>query len=338
MLLFDISSAFHMCSHRLAKQFSNGDKIDLKEYRKEFFKGLIWILDTHIEMFKTYGEPVVCMDDKSKPSWRKTYYPNYKSARKSFRDSQTTFDYADAYVLFDEFLNALRISGIKVIGVPEAEADDIILVLGHEIAKKNEKVIVLSPDKDFIQLQTNPLVEQYSWFTKKFVGVEDKATKMEEWLVEHICLGDQVDAVPRIVDFKRFKPGVKEFLEQKGFKGTPWEFSGTSYDLQDFEQFGGIWETEKFGPAGLKKLISSHGDLKSLLETDETLKRNFNRNFKLVMREGIPKEIETKILEEFNKPHQTDIQKFADLLDLEIQDLPKYLQDKYINIDNFLDW
>lgn len=330
-----------MCSHRLAKQFSNGEKIDLKDFRKEFYKGLIWILDTHIEMFKTYGEPVICMDDKSKPSWRKTYYPNYKSARKSFRESQTLFDYTDAYVLFDEFLTALRDSGIKVIGVPEAEADDIILVLGKTISDSGEDVMVLSPDKDFIQLQTNPRVSQYSWFTKKIIGVEDKSGSgnMQDWLVEHICLGDQVDAVPRIVDFKKFKPGVKEYLESKGFYGTPWEFSSTSYNPEEFERFGGIWETEKFGPAGLKKLIQQHGNLKALLETDEILKQNFNRNFKLVMREGIPKEIEAKILEEFKKPVETNIQKFADSLGLEIQELPLFLQDKYIGTQNFnFDW
>lgn len=344
MILFDISSAFHMCTHGIAKAFAKDGTVNLKEYEQEFFRGMLWIIDNHTEMFRrTYGEPLICIDDKSLPTWRKTYYPNYKAGRKNYKDSISTFSYSDAYYLLDKFLGALKYSGIKHIGVPEAEADDIILVLGHYLANNNEPIMILSPDKDFIQLQTNPLVSQYSWFTKKIITVSDKSKEtgeMKEWLVEHICLGDHTDAVPRIVDFREFKPGVKEYLEQKGFFGTPFEFSGTEYDIEEFEQFGGIFETQKFGPATLKKLITKHGDLKQLLESDSLLKQNFNRNFKLVMREGIPKEISDRILETYQQPKEKeDIEQFANVLGLNIQDLPKFMQDKYIrNNNNFLDF
>lgn len=345
MILYDISSAFHMCVHRLANQFANGDKIDLKDYRKEFYMGMLWILDHHQNMFRNYGEPVICMDDKSDVSWRKKFYPNYKAQRKKIKDSQTSFDYNDAYIIFDEFLNALKECGIKVIGVPEAEADDIILVLGHFLASNQQEVMILSPDKDFIQLQTSPRVQQYSWFTRKMVSADDKTSEggMKDWILEHICLGDQTDAVPRIIDFRKFRPGVEEYLSTvRGFHGTPLEFSNESYLIDDFANFGGIWETEKFGPAALKKKIKEFGSIKNWIDSDSHIRSNFERNFKLVMREGIPDYLKDKILEEYKKPVKEDFKKLADKLGIETTDLPEFMKSKIISSDvdflKFLDF
>lgn len=338
MMLFDISSAFHMGVHRLAKQFGNGGFINISDYRPEFFKGLLWVIDSHQTMFREYGDPVICMDDKSKPCWRKTQYPNYKAQRKKIKDSQTAFDYGEAYALFTEFLTALEAhSGIKCIGVPEAEADDIILVLGEFLARNRQPVMILSPDKDFIQLQTNPLVSQYSWFTKKIIVPEDKGS-MDTWLLEHVCLGDQTDAVPRICDFREFRPGVKEYLVSKGIHDDPWEFSNRDYNLEEFEAFGGIWQTEKFGPAKLKKLIQDAGSLENLLESDDHLRKNYDRNYQLVMREGIPLDLQAKILEEYQEPVKEDLDAFVGALGLEIQDLPEFLRNKYMSKISFLDW
>lgn len=341
MILFDISSAFHMCAHRIAKTFSNGEKINLQDYRKEFHLALFSMLDTHVRMFQKYGEPVICADNKELPSWRLNYYPMYKSGRNKFREGQTLFSYSDAYILFDEWLEAIeKFSGMKFIGVPEAEADDIILVLG-ELANANRlPTVILSPDKDFVQLQTEPYVEQYSWFTKKMVTPEEKTTQgdMKNWILEHICLGDHTDAVPRIVDFQEFKPGVKEYLLSKGMDVTPYEFSRTKYDPDEFEQFGGVFERPKFGPSSLRKMIKEAGGLKPLLESNETLMKNFKRNRILVMASGIPSNLRNKILQAFQVTPKEDIGELARVLDLDVQELPQFLQDKYITKSNLFEW
>lgn len=341
MMLFDISSAFHMCAHRIAKTFSNGGQINLMDYRKEFHLALFGMIDTHVAMFPNYGEPVICMDNKELPSWRANYYPMYKSGRTKFRQNQTLFNYSDAYQLFNEWLSAIsKYSGMKVIGVPEAEADDIILVLG-ELANKNRiNTLILSPDKDFIQLQTDSFIEQYSWFTKKMVTPEEKTEvgNMNNWILEHICLGDATDAVPRIVDFQEFRPGVKEYLKSKGIEMTPFEFSRVKYDPDEFEQFGGVFERPKFGAVSLRKQIKEHGGLKQLLESNETLLNNFKRNRILVMASGIPSNIRKKILDEFGKSPNENIGEMARELGLDVQDLPNFFQNKYITKGNLLEW
>ena len=331
MILFDISSAFHMVVHRMSKEFYQGEKLDLKEYKKEFFRGLLWIIDKHTQQFKDFGDPVICIDEKTTPSWRKDMYPMYKSQRKKFRDGQAQFDYSDAFGLFNEFLDACTKSAcIKCIEVPGAEADDIILVLGEHLAQKGESVMILSPDKDFIQLQVNPKIKQYSWMTKKMIQAEDKGN-MQEWLIDHVCLGDVADAVPRIVDFQEFKPGVKEYLKSKGIEMTPLEFSSTLYNPDEFEQFGGVFETPRFGASGLRKLIAKHGSIEALLESNPVMKSNYERNAKLVLTEGIPPEIKEAILLEYQEPINCDVEEFAETLGLEIADLAEFLKNKYIN-------
>ena len=222
MILIDLSSAFHKCTHGLASGIlkeTKADFVDLKLYQKEFNLSMLNVLCTHINMFREYAtEIVICLDETSgMGNWRKKIYPMYKYARQQFRQSFTKFDYKDAYILFDNFVKALKASQaktlFKVVDVDHCEADDLILVLARDAANKGEPVMILSPDKDFIQLQDNPLIKQYSWMTNKILRVDDKTgdieNGMQEWLLEHVCLGDQADNVPRIVDFKEFKPGVR---------------------------------------------------------------------------------------------------------------------------------
>lgn len=328
MMLFDISSAFHMVTHRTAKLNKSGVWVDLKEYHKEFYKGLMWVLDTHQKMFKDYGEVVVCTDNRNQPSWRVEAYPMYKSQRRALKESQTLFDYKDAYYMFDNFLQAMELTGCTMVGVPRAEADDIILELGFMAASKGEEVMILSPDKDFIQLQSNPLVQQYSWFTKKLITPGDKGS-MDLWLLEHVCLGDAADCVPKITDFQEFNPGVKEYLEGKGIYDTPYEFSNRKYDYEEFRKFGGPFKIQPFGPVKLKKLLEAHGSLDAMLESSEHLKKSYDRNKMLVMRSGIPEDIKLAIRSEYQRARgakAVNIEVFCDALGLGMADLPDFMK------------
>ena len=98
----------------------------------------------------TYGEMVVCCDNRK--YWRKGVFPFYKSGRKTARDR----DNLDWHVIF-ETLDRVRQElkdnlPHKVIDVEGAEADDIIGVLTARMSKQ-EPILILSSDKDFIQLQ-----------------------------------------------------------------------------------------------------------------------------------------------------------------------------------------
>ena len=157
-----------------------------------------------------YGEVVICCD--SRHYWRKDYFPNYKANRKVDRKkSEYNWD------LIFETLNTIRDEirenfPYKVIEVYGAEADDVIAVLTQQRA--SDKNIIISSDKDFIQLHWVN-IDQYSPVTKKMVTHPFP----KQYLSEHILKGDRSDGVPNILspddtftESKRQKPMRKAVI------------------------------------------------------------------------------------------------------------------------------
>ena len=82
-----------------------------------------------------------------------------------------------------------------VLSVDNAEADDIIAILCREAHNNKEKVMIVSGDKDFIQLHKYDEVNQYSPIQKKFVKDDDP----KKYLHEQIIKGDRSDGIPNIL-------------------------------------------------------------------------------------------------------------------------------------------
>ena len=140
-----------------------------------------------------YGELVLCYD--SKHYWRRDYFPQYKAGRRKTRkDSNLEWD-----SIF-ECLNSIKQElkdyfPYKHLEVYGAEADDIIAALCLELEFDNGKTLILSGDKDFIQLQKYKNVSQFSPIIKKFVNGVDP----ELYLKEHILKGDTSDGIPNVL-------------------------------------------------------------------------------------------------------------------------------------------
>ena len=164
-----------------------------------------------------FGELVLCYDNKT--NWRREYFPNYKHSRRKGRkesklDWNNIFD--TLHMIKDELTEFFP---YKVLEVENAEADDIIASVVFHVAsepKNYEKVLILSSDKDFIQLQRYNFVSQYSPMQKKFVNGIDPTT----YIKEHILKGDRGDGVPNFlspdntfVDELRQRPMSKRKLE-----------------------------------------------------------------------------------------------------------------------------
>lgn len=350
MILVDLSSAFHKCTHHLVNHLTNKKKdvfVDLKQYSIEHHLSILDLLDTNFSRFRGYSdEIVICLDETSGlGNWRKKIYPMYKAGRDKFRQSFNTFDYVDAYHNFNAFCEALKSSQIcKVVDVDHCEADDVIMVLAKNAAQNGKPVLILSPDKDFIQLQEIPGIKQYSWMTNKMIEPDEKGG-MEDWILEHICVGDKADNIPRIVDFAEFKPGVKEFLVESQIfpDADPYSFSGTFYNEDDFAQFGGIFERPSFGISTLKKRIKELGSLENFLKSNPVYLKNYYRNRQLVLEEGIPQSFREKILAEYNKPllNAKPASTLVEKLGLNGKPLPQFISNKYIQeqqLSSFLDW
>ena len=161
---------------------------------------------------KDYGEMVICCDDKD--NWRKEVFPEYKANRRKNRENDIT-DWKTLFELLHEMREELtKYFPYKVMHVDTAEADDIIGVL-IEHCEENP-TLILSSDKDFIQLQKYQGVRQWSPLQKKFI-VGDPA----ESLYDKTIRGDTGDGVPNILssddtlitEGKRQTPITKKKME-----------------------------------------------------------------------------------------------------------------------------
>lgn len=187
--------------------------------REPVEEGLVrhMILNTiraNIRKFREYGEVVIACDGQH--YWRRDIFPFYKSNRKKNRDS-SGHDWQSIFDCMKKIREELKQhSPYKVIEAPGAEADDIIGILCREYGDK-EKIMILSSDKDFVQLQTNPNIKQYSPTLKKFIKTDDPIRQLNELIVR----GDTGDGIPNILspdnsiaDGIRQKPITKKFLDE----------------------------------------------------------------------------------------------------------------------------
>ena len=137
-----------------------------------------------------HGKMVIACDSYS---WRKDVFPEYKAARKANRESDK-HDWKEIFDLIESTLNDLRENfPYAVIKIDSAEADDIIGALtAHKSDFGGEDVVIISADKDFIQLQQYGHVEQWSPLFNKMI----KEDNPRRYLFEHLLKGDSGDGVP----------------------------------------------------------------------------------------------------------------------------------------------
>jgi 5'-3' exonuclease len=227
----------------------------IKSYRKKF----------HEE----YGELVLCYD--SKHYWRKEVFPYYKQNRKKDRE-KSSHNWSKIFEVLNKIRDEIRDNfPYIVMEIYGTEADDVIATLSKYISIQNikkqkqnlptEKVLILSGDKDFIQLKKYPCVSQYNPLQKKFVsGIDPKI-----YIKEHVIKGDKSDGIPNFlsasdtfVTGKRQKPISKKNID-KWINCDPESYCNA-------EQLS-----------------------------------NYHRNLRLIDLSMIPSEIENKIIEEFEK-------------------------------------
>ena len=164
------------------------------------------------QFVKDYGEIVLAWD--SKHYWRRDYFPHYKKNRRKSRDKDGK-DWESIFNCLNKIKQELADNfPYKHIEVHGAEADDIIATLVKEYP--NEKIMIISGDKDFIQLQKYSNVSQYSPILKKHVNGEDP----NDYIRVHILKGDASDGVPNVlsnddvfVEGLRQKPLSKKKIE-----------------------------------------------------------------------------------------------------------------------------
>jgi hypothetical protein len=143
----------------------------------------------------TYGKMVIACDGGS--SWRKEHFPQYKANRKKNREN-SPIDWQELFEILNVVREEIKANmPYKLIHVPGVEADDVIATLVETTQEFgcNERVMIISADKDFIQLQKYVNVKQFSPMTKAIVSDKDPIS----YLQEHILRGDNGDGVPNVL-------------------------------------------------------------------------------------------------------------------------------------------
>jgi predicted nuclease of predicted toxin-antitoxin system len=226
---------------------------------------------SNIKKFRDYGEVIIACD--SKHYWRRDVFPFYKGNRKKNRDS-SGHDWASIFECMNKVRSELKeFAPYKVIDIEGAEADDIIGVLVQQYSEK-EKVIILSSDKDFVQLQINPNVQQYSPSMKKFIKTDNAADQLKELIIN----GDKGDGVPNILSGDNF---IVDGIRQKSI---------TKVKLNEM----------------MSMIIPLHGN--------DELKRNWARNKQLIDLSEIPQSLVKTIISRYEEVKPATKQQFMNYM------------------------
>ena len=143
-----------------------------------------------------FGELIICCDDKN--YWRRSYFPYYKAARKKARQ-ESELNWNEIFAALNNIREDLKtFFPYKVIQINTAEADDIIGTIVHTEGtplNTGMPLLILSGDKDYVQLHKYANVQQYDPTRKRWIKHSDP----EQYLVEHIIKGDAGDGVPNVL-------------------------------------------------------------------------------------------------------------------------------------------
>ena len=213
-----------------------------------------------VRMYRTmfneeYGEVVLTYD--SRAYWRREIFPQYKWNRRKNREKDDK-NWDSIFKVLNQIKDEIKeFLPYKVIETYGAEADDVIAILCKHY--QSEKIMIVSGDKDFIQLQKYDNVGQYSPITKKLINGIDAVV----YIKEHVLKGDKSDGIPNVL-------------------------SPDHTFTDDLRQ----------RPLTSKRMHSIMA--KEIDDLNDEVKRNYQRNERLINLDNIPELLEKNILDDFN--------------------------------------
>lgn len=209
-ILIDIS---YMIFYRITavlswykRAYIHNEKYDIQIINDKFKKRF---LENIKELSKKYNVPfhhiLLCFDCPQHLIWRKKIYPSYKKTRKVNEHISKAFEFFNKEI--EPELNKLGILSFKV---NNAEGDDVIAIISKELSKTS-KIIIISSDKDFIQLLNENTV---------IITLNNKYLHYDLDLQLKIIMGDKSDNIKSCLKHSGIKTDLKsiennlEYLKQ----------------------------------------------------------------------------------------------------------------------------
>lgn len=148
-----------------------------------------------LKLREIYGQDhLVVIFDASRISFRQTIYPEYKAHRPPAPD-----DLVPQFALVREATKAMCIPAIEL---ADYEADDLIASYAESAKKQGMQTLIISSDKDLMQLLDGEKVKMYDPMKQKDIGLPEVMEKFgvapEKMIEVQALIGDSSDNVPGV--------------------------------------------------------------------------------------------------------------------------------------------
>lgn len=189
--------------------------------------GFLYSIGTAIRIFR----PTRCIlvsDGENSAARKRKIYPDYKQKRTVKFNVNRQYDFKDEeeekkamYLQMRMLLSYLEYMPIQLVTADATEADDTIAYLAQDVFCKNEnKVIIMSSDKDFLQL-VDDRVNVWSPTKKKLYTpksvLDEYGVHTNNFLFYRALDGDKSDNIPGVngVGLKTLQKYMSFFADEK---------------------------------------------------------------------------------------------------------------------------
>jgi len=225
ILIFDFHNLCYRTIFVAANEFRNNqtkvfDRDPEMKDLYQYWKHIVLNAFFYNSLEKNPSKIIIAVDERN--SWRKKVYSGYKENRAKSREDSLV-DFGTFFPIMNEFINNLKemFPNVYILKVNECEADDIIAVLTAELAKDDNRIELISTDKDFYQLHKFKNFKQFNPIKKEYVVSMNPKKDLEV----KILTGDKGDDIPAVRERlgektaeKLLNEGLEELLQDEVVK------------------------------------------------------------------------------------------------------------------------
>lgn len=244
VLLIDSSAVLHRCYHGYPHD-NYQSTIDGEPIVVNALHGYLQYI-LRVQQDFAFDDLIHVLDPQGGSVYRKNLYPDYKGQRPPTEP--------ELQMQKDIFIDVLSAFAQRFVQIPGVESDDVLATLAKRHADRGDLVVVLSPDKDLLQL------------------VEDG----------RVAVARYVDAPPSKYD--TFKRKQHEFFDEAAVIAKlgvhPRQVADYLAIMGDVSD--NLIGVEKAGPKTAAKWLAQYGDLETLITHADSIKGVVGDNLRKV--------------------------------------------------------